>query len=195
MDDVIPAGNLADWLAQMQEALAGGESDVPCGECTACCRSAHFIHVGADEAEALWHIPRKFLVPAPGAADGTLVMGFDEFGHCPMLGDDGCSIYEHRPQACRVYDCRVFAATGVEPDKPAVAEQVARWQFFGEDDVVNSVRAAASYLEGNELSAEVRPQEATRTAVAAIRIHSLFRDAAPSRTEVEQALAQARRRR
>ena len=27
-----------------------------------------------------------------------------------MLAEDGCSIYAHRPRACRTYDCRVFPA-------------------------------------------------------------------------------------
>ena len=60
---------------------------------------------------------------------GSFVMGYDEHGRCPMLGDHGCTIYEHRPRTCRTYDCRVFAATGITPDQPFIAEQVARWQF------------------------------------------------------------------
>ena len=29
----------------------------------------------------------------------------------------------HRPRACRIYDCRVFPAAGVTPDKPLIAER------------------------------------------------------------------------
>lgn len=46
-----------------------------------------------------------------------------------MLIDGGCSIYEHRPRTCRMYDCRVFAAAGVDPEKPEVAERVQEWEF------------------------------------------------------------------
>ena len=122
--DLIPAGEFSTWLELMEAALAGGESDVPCGECNACCQSGHFIHVAADDVDALHHIPGELLFPAPGVDDGTMVMGYNEHGHCPMLIEGRCSIYEHRPRACRIYDCRVFAATGVASDKPAVAEQV-----------------------------------------------------------------------
>lgn len=30
-------------------------------------------------------------------------MGDDEGKHCPFLGDDGCTVYEDRPWACRMY--------------------------------------------------------------------------------------------
>ena len=30
-------------------------------------------------------------------------MGYDERGHCPMLVDGDCSIYDHRPRTCRMY--------------------------------------------------------------------------------------------
>ena len=67
----------------------------------------------------------------PGCRAGHVVLGYDEQGHCPMLVDDKCSIYEHRPRACRTYDCRVFAAAGlvVDDDKPLIGERVARWKF------------------------------------------------------------------
>jgi uncharacterized protein len=105
---------------------------VPCAGCTACCEASQFIHVAPDETDALAHIPRALLFPAPGAPAGHLVMGYDERGRCPMLGADGCTIYEHRPRTCRTYDCRVFAATGVTPTGPgqaAIAERAARWRF------------------------------------------------------------------
>ncbi len=34
-----------------------------------------------------------------------------------------------RPQTCRTYDCRVFAATGIEPHDGLIAERTARWRF------------------------------------------------------------------
>src|SRR5262249_40629696 len=81
-----------------------------------------------DEHDALKHIPPELLFPAPGRPAGHLVMGYDERGHCPMLIENRCSIYAHRPRACRMYDCRVFAATGVEPNS-AIAERVRAWEF------------------------------------------------------------------
>ena len=87
---------------------------MPCNGCTACCTSSQFVHIGPDETDTLAHIPAELLFPAPLRPRGHVLMGYDERGHCPMLIDNRCSIYEHRPQTCRTYDCRVFPAAGVE---------------------------------------------------------------------------------
>jgi uncharacterized protein len=85
------------------------------------------------------------LVAAPGLPAGYSVMGHDAHGRCPMLIEGSCSIYEHRPRACRTYDCRVFAATGVVDDAPAraaVKERAARWRFDYADDEALGRQAA-----------------------------------------------------
>ena len=70
-------------------------------------------------------------------------MGYDEHGHCPMLVDGDCSIYDHRPRTCRMYDCRIFAVTGVEPAQPEIATRVRDWQFEVDDRARwDAVRAA-----------------------------------------------------
>lgn len=53
-----------------------------------------------------------------------------------MLHDGVRSIYEHRPRTCRRFDCRVFAASGVEADDstPLIAVQSRRWSFAPIDD-------------------------------------------------------------
>ena len=146
----LPAGVFATWLTDMQGALRGERSaDVPCGECTACCTSSQFVHIEPDETETLARIPPKLLFPAPWQPKGHMVLGYDERGHCPMLVDGRCSIYEHRPRTCRTYDCRVFAATGVAiTKKPAIARQVERWRFTFPTKVdrerYDAVRAAAA---------------------------------------------------
>ena len=89
--------------------------------------------VEPDERDALAHIPSELLFPAPGLPKGHRVMGYDERGHCPMLVDGDCSIYEHRPRTCRSYDCRVFTVTGVTPDQPEIAERAAEWLFEVDD--------------------------------------------------------------
>jgi uncharacterized protein len=63
-----------------------------------------------------------------------------------MLGATGCTIYEHRPRACRVYDCRVFAASGVtitDPAKADIAKRVGQWRFA---DATDADRLAAAAL-------------------------------------------------
>ena len=189
------AGDFSAWMADVQTAIRGlGESDVPCGSCTACCTASQFIHIGPDETDTLAHIPAGVLFPAPRLPRGHLLMGYDERGHCPMLIEGKCSIYAHRPRTCRTYDCRVFPAVGIEPDddKPLIAEQARRWEFNypSDDDRTqhDAVRASALYLcehqdafpDGNT------PATATQLAVAAIEAHVAFlaRDEQTGRTTV-----------
>jgi Fe-S-cluster containining protein len=134
-DNDLPAGDFASWLAAMVAALrAGAPAEVPCGGCTACCTSSQFVHIEPDETDTLAHIPAGLVFPAPGKPRGHVLLGYDERGHCPMLADGRCTIYEHRPRTCRTYDCRIFAAAGLEVDaeddrKAPIARQAARWRF------------------------------------------------------------------
>jgi len=173
----LPAGNFSQWLHGMQAALRGERSsDVPCEGCTACCRSSQFVHVGPEETETLSRIPVELRFPAPRMPAGHVVLGYDEQGRCPMLIGDRCSIYAHRPQACRTYDCRVFPAAGVDPDdeQALIAERAKRWRFdFSSDDdraVHAAVSAAAVSIgqRGPRTSEEPPPVNATQLAVAAI---------------------------
>ena len=74
---------------------------------------------------------------------GNMLLGYDENGHCPMLIDDKCSIYEHRPITCRSYDCRIFPAAGI---------------VAGDDDI-SSDYSANTALEV-QLSHQTRPRPA-----------------------------------
>ena len=129
----LDAGTFGHWLDDVRAAIRGErDADVACGTCVGCCAASQFVHIGPDETDALAHIPPELLFPAPGMPAGTVLMGYDEHGRCPMLTDAGCTIYEHRPRTCRTYDCRVFPATGVFPDEPEkaqVAERARRWVF------------------------------------------------------------------
>jgi Fe-S-cluster containining protein len=173
-DSALPAGPFSAWLRGIHAALAAeADSDVPCGTCTACCTSSQFVHIEPDEVDTLAHIPSEVLFPAPRLPAGHVLMGYDERGHCPMLVDGACSIYEHRPRTCRTYDCRIFPAAGVEADieKPLIAAQARRWRFehpTAEDrSDHDAVLAAAQQVDA--------AANATEHAVLAIRV------AAPSR--------------
>jgi Fe-S-cluster containining protein len=157
----------------MQGAIRGErDADVPCGGCTACCASSQFVHIGPDETETLSAIPRDLLFPAP-RMPGHMLLGYDERGRCPMLDDDGCSIYDHRPRTCRTYDCRVFPATGVEPDdKPLIAERARRWQFDfpteADHNDYDAAQAAAISVRAHADLIDSLPPTATQIAVLAI---------------------------
>jgi Fe-S-cluster containining protein len=177
MDD-LDAGDFSSWLATTQRAIRGEiDADVPCDGCTACCRSSQFVHIAPDEIDTLAHIPPALLFPAPRMAPGHVVLGYDERGHCPMLVDDGCSIYAHRPRTCRTYDCRVFAAAGVELDDPGqveIDERARRWRFrhpTARDRVQHAaVQAVAAELREHpeRLPDSVTPMNATQLAVYAV---------------------------
>lgn len=183
-DPPLPAGGFSDWLAGMQRALEGeAGSDVPCDGCTGCCTSSQFIHIEPDEAETLARIPAELQFPAPRRPDGNVLLGYDENGHCPMLVDKMCSIYEHRPRTCRTYDCRVFPAAGVElddEDKVSIARRAWRWQFSfpSELDHVShdAVRAAARFVREHEdlLPEGAARADSTQRAVLAVHLHGAF---------------------
>lgn len=173
----VDAGRFSVWLDTILQVLRRGEtSDVPCGGCTSCCTASQFIHIAPDEVDALAAIPGDLLFPAPRLPTGHVLMGYDELGRCPMLVDGSCSIYEHRPRTCRTYDCRVFAASGLESADPAKSEindRARRWQFRFVDETdrakLDAVRSAA------RLVADLEPGfDTTKRTLAAIEIHDQF---------------------
>lgn len=180
----LDAGSFGLWLRATAAVAAGeGDADVPCGTCTACCRAAYFVHVAPGDARARRRIPAALLFPAPGRPPGHLLMGYDEHGRCPMLSDEGCSIYEDRPRTCRAFDCRVHAAAGTRPDGPHeadVADRVARWRFrFDEPEDERrwtAVRVAARHLEVADLPAGAAPQRPADVAAAALHTSQMFSD-------------------
>lgn len=180
MRDPLPTGELADWLAETLAAHRRGEgADVPCDTCTRCCQASHFIHLDPDDDRARARIPAELLFAAPGAPPGTLVMGYDEHGNCPMLGPSGCTIYADRPRACRMFDCRVFAATGVAAEKPIIDAQVERWRFEttqpASQTAIAAIQAAVRFVrEQGDAFEHGPPRAPTAVALVALRTHPLF---------------------
>jgi len=174
-EENLPAGDFSAWLRAMLAALRDeAAADVPCGGCTACCTASQFVHIEPGETDTLAHIPPELLFPAPGRPRGHVLLGYDEQGHCPMLVEGQCSIYEHRPRTCRAYDCRIFAAAGLDVDadddrKAPIARRARRWRFAlpTDDDRRRhaAVRAAAR---------SVRATSVTQLAVRAVESHEQF---------------------
>lgn len=181
----LAAGDFSAWRADVRAALRGERSsEVACGDCTACCTSSQFVHIAPEETGTLSRIPPALLFPAPGRPAGHVVLGYDERGHCPMLVDGRCSIYEHRPRTCRTYDCRVLAAAGLDVGddgaKAAIAARTRRWRFDhpAETDQVEhaAVRAAAAFLveHADRLPARVATIDAAQRSVLAVEIADVF---------------------
>ena len=201
-DQALSAGDFSTWIEEMQAAIRGERgSDVPCDGCTACCTASQFIHIGPDETDTLAHVPPTLLFPAPRLPRGHVLLGYDERGHCPMLIDNECSIYEHRPRTCRTYDCRVFAAAGLEPDgdaKVLIAERAKRWEFtYRSDDhraQIDAVRAAATFLDDHSgLVTDGRSAiDNTQRAVMAVEVHAAFVRRDPTVGDVRVELSRRR---
>ncbi|MGH9039186.1 MAG: YkgJ family cysteine cluster protein [Acidimicrobiia bacterium] len=178
-EEPLAAGSFSAWLAGMRRALDGdAASEVPCGGCTACCTSSQFIAIGPDETETLARIPAPLLFPAPRRPRGHVLLGYDENGHCPMLVEGACSIYEYRPRTCRTYDCRVFPAAGIDPDdgdKAEISRRARRWVFAhpADEDARDhdAVLAAARFIgEHPDRLPDGPPGNATQHAVLAVRL-------------------------
>jgi uncharacterized protein len=142
----VPAGVFRDWLDRFRTSLLGNDgSDVPCGDCTGCCISGYSVQIRPHDQEARALIPEKLLVSAPGFGRGELTMAAQSDGTCPMLRGSRCSIYQSRPQTCRDYDCRVFAAAGIEAggtDKAVINRRVRQWRFSYPTEMDRKARAA-----------------------------------------------------
>lgn len=184
---VLPGGEFARWLQEYLRAQtqADPNGDVPCGECNACCKASYFIPIDSAERETLALIPAAHLTRTRPANDNEPQWALDQScaGQCPMLIDDACSIYEQRPRACRRYDCRVFAATGVglgTGPRAAVNDQVWQWRFDypTELDLAchSAVLAAAAFLQRciDLIDPEVAPSDAGELAKTAVLVHELF---------------------
>jgi hypothetical protein len=181
---VLPAGDFSAWLRAMRRALAGdGEMDVACGDCRGCCVSSYYVKVRERETDALARITANLgdqsLEPGPA---GSRLMGYQANGHCLMLRDGNCSIYQHRPETCRTYDCRVFTAAGMDagPDKPVINQRVAQWEFTfptrADRDEQRAVGAAATFLRQHPVRfpGGYVPSRPSDVAVLAIKSYEVF---------------------
>lgn len=194
----VPAGAFGAWLARFRESLRSDiGTDVPCGDCVGCCVSSYFIPVRPKDTAALDAIPAKWLVGAPNQP-GHFMMGYREDGACPMLNAGKCSIYEHRPQTCRDYDCRVFAAAGIDaggPDKHVINKRVREWRFTYESDADRAahraVQAAAAFIRDKRdcFPASRAPTSPSGIAVLAAKTYAVFlRDDIEAKSDTEIAL-------
>jgi Fe-S-cluster containining protein len=189
----VDAGLFGEWLAQMRASLRGdGGTVVPCGDCRGCCVSSYYIPVRPQDIEARARIPDRYLIAPAGQPPGHLMMKYLEDGACPMLMQGNCSIYEHRPQTCRDYDCRIFAAAGIEAggaDKPVINRRVSEWRFryesAAERRAHEAVNAAASFIrrQREAFPGARSPTAPTGIAVLAIKVYSVFLDPGMTRRE------------
>lgn len=185
----------------MQQVLRGGrEADVPCDGCVGCCVSGYPVPLRPQDGAALDRVPVACLsLPLDGRLARMLPR---EDGTCPMFEGGGCRIYVDRPQTCRDYDCRIYAAAGLEPDgeRPVIRQRVREWRFGFEDEADEAravaVRRAAAFIRGHAASfpPRLRAHSAAAASVLAVKVHGLFMrpdDATPPAQRVAEVLAAA----
>jgi Fe-S-cluster containining protein len=95
-------------LRNLQTRDLCDESRVPCNGCFACCYHAH-----VDVDPSIEPPANLAQLALEQDAEGNWWLQKRADGACVHLGERGCTVYEHRPNACRTYDCRVYALTGV----------------------------------------------------------------------------------
>jgi uncharacterized protein len=112
-----------DFLAAWWRGDAG---PVPCAGCFACC---YYEGITVDKKRDNRRLPHLL---TERNADGELVLQRRRAdGACVHLGEEGCTVYEHRPAVCRAFDCRVFAAMGLV-ERCGPDHQLPDWEFTAE---------------------------------------------------------------
>jgi len=181
--DIVPAGPFVSWLSRTHAMLRGTVgSDVPCGDCTGCCTSSYSVQLRPEDGRALAVIPAALLISPVGFPAGHRTMPALADGTCPMLDAGKCSIYRDRPQTCHDYDCRIFAAAGIdagEAGKGVINRRVRQWRFSypGEEDrrTHAAVMAAAAFTQRSRDSFPVRvPTSPMGIAVFALKTYTVF---------------------
>jgi len=186
MEGTIDAGDFDAWLEGMIASLRGeAGSEVPCGSCVGCCVSSYHVPLRPVDRVARARVPASALVEAPGLPAGHAMMGYGPDGHCPLFDGSGCTIYRDRPQACRDYDCRIFAAAGLVAggeEKRVINERVRAWRFShaGSDSRRRheAIRAAAAFIRDRwqAFPGLCAPTAPTGIAVLALKSHGVFLD-------------------
>jgi len=181
---ILPAGDFSFWLRNARNSLLSDNgTDVACGECIACCSSYQFISIRPEEILTLNAIRRDLLVSAPGRPKGHVLLGYDKKGYCPMMQNNACSIYEHRPLTCRTYDCRMFSAAGMTTGYETtvrIFERVRQWEFSYPSNLDRAeheaMKAAAKFIREHAscFPGGGIPRSSGQLAVLAIKVYKVF---------------------
>lgn len=104
-------GSPITWLRKVEQQHSRGaqvDTDVPCGDCNACCHGVS-VFLEPDEVDQYRSVNDT---DDEGRSRPRLERAPD--GSCVYLDDTGaCSIYEQRPVLCRGFDCRTMAYCGI----------------------------------------------------------------------------------
>jgi uncharacterized protein len=172
------AGEFSKWLVEIRSSLISDSiMDVPCGKCIGCCVSSKFVRVQAQETMSIKTIPEELLHKTE---DGSYNISFQENGHCSMLVDEKCQIYDNRPKSCRQFDCRIYTAAGLLPNRPEEGNIVSRvkdWKFSYDSadslDCHEAVKETANFIQqnGKHFPGGRTPSDPSQIALVAIKAY------------------------
>jgi hypothetical protein len=100
-----------------------------------------------------------------------------------MLTRGGCSVYAQRPQTCRDFDCRLFAAAGIlsaGDDKPLINARIAAWRFTyqtaTDKTIHEAIRSTARFLRAASAEPNTPRLPTSPIAIAglAFKAHAVF---------------------
>jgi Fe-S-cluster containining protein len=90
-------------------------AEVACGGCTLCCRSGELILITQDDPDYAYDT-REIVVGERTFA----ALQLKPDGSCIYVTDAGCSIHEHAPITCRVFDCAGLYASKTRRQRRAL---------------------------------------------------------------------------
>jgi hypothetical protein len=194
---------ILDYLEQRWRAFVYGEGNVPCGDCRGCCRAGYAIGLSHAEAAKLAELKPDDKVFTWIDGKHAVIMPLPN-GRCPMLAeDDTCSVYDHRPMACRQYDCRDLALASVRirssPHDAAGVAEIGRaverhHKSYGEKAVVPLAQQAEIFIKDAKLNAVAACQGAVGIGIVQMlspEKAKAFKEAVLSQDERERGEAQA----
>jgi Fe-S-cluster containining protein len=196
----VDAGDFGQWVRSMTASLQGESgNDVPCGDCVGCCSSSWPIALRPSDARVVAHIPVEWLIDPDNAPHGLRYMGYRDDGTCPMLQSGRCSVYVDRPQTCRDFDCRLFAAAGIlsaGDNKPLINARIGKWRFTyatpADEAVHQAMRTATAFLNhpATRALAPRLPTSPIALAGLAFKAHGVFLDPAHETWAIADCLQQ-----
>ena len=92
-----------------ERATVASSRLVDCNSCTVCCETGGLVYVRNEEVSRL----EQLNVPLTSIGDVTFIRRLPD-GACPMLdrAQKKCSIYEDRPQCCRLFPLDILFTEG-----------------------------------------------------------------------------------
>ena len=181
---VQPEVPFAAWLSSAVATLEDDEpAEVPCGECNACCRTHHYIHVRPEEKRARARLPASVAVPGAGTAAG---LPGDRAGRRRLLpAADRRPLHGLRGPAARLPHLRL---PGVRGDRrrrrtgPTSRRRCGAGGSATRRRTTTSGRAAvlaaASFVREHpeSMASDVARLQPIRVATLAVAVHALFLD-------------------